>query len=175
MQALLDNGASDVLFDMNSRYDRAGIRLPTGLRRNGAGRIVDEQGLPVAQPLYARPPLFVAVQRTGGLSQAPGSVGYKEVVIDPQVVGDIRSARVAFESPYGLIRSEWNDTPQTFRQTVEIPGNASALVYLPTADPEAISENGQPLDKIEGITVERKGDRTVLHVGSGVYNFSVRK
>lgn len=69
----------------------------------------------------------------GGLSQAPGSVGYKEVVIDPQVVGDIRSARVAFESPYGLIRSEWNDTPQTFRQTVEIPGNASALVYLPTA------------------------------------------
>lgn len=55
------------------------------------------------------------------------------------------------------------------------PGNASALVYLPTADPEAISENGQPLDKIEGITVERKGDRTVLHVGSGVYNFSVRK
>ena len=175
VQALLDNGASDVLFDMNSRYDVPGYGYQlacgeTALAESWMSKDYLSHNHCMLGHLYSW--LFNGL---GGLSQAPGSVGYKEVVIDPQVVGDIRSARVAFESPYGLIRSEWNDTPQTFRQTVEIPGNASALVYLPTADPEAISENGQPLDKIEGITVERKGDRTVLHVGSGVYNFSVRK
>ena len=87
----------------------------------------------------------------------------------------IDSAITATISRTVITHSSTLCTPQTFRQTVEIPGNASALVYLPTADPEAISENGQPLDRIEGITVERKGDRTVLHIGSGVYNFSVRK
>ncbi len=175
VQALLDNGASDVLFDMNSRYDVPGYGYQlacgeTALAESWMSKDYLSHNHCMLGHLYSW--LFNGL---GGLSQAPGSVGYKEVVIDPQVVGDIRSTRVAFESPYGLIRSEWNDTPQTFRQTVEIPGNASALVYLPTADPEAISENGQPLDKIEGITVERKGDRTVLHVGSGIYNFSVRK
>ena len=175
VQTLQDRGASDVLFDMNSRYDVPGYGYQlacgeTALAESWMSKDYLSHNHCMLGHLYSW--LFNGL---GGLSQAPGSVGYKEVVIDPQVVGDIRSARVAFESPYGLIRSEWNDTPQTFRQTVEIPGNASALVYLPTADPEAISENGQPLDKIEGITVERKGDRTVLHVGSGVYNFSVRK
>ena len=42
---------------------RAGLRLPDRYGRDGAGRVLAEPRLPVAQPLHARPSLLVAVQR----------------------------------------------------------------------------------------------------------------
>ncbi len=47
-----------------------------------------------------------------------------------------------------------------------------ATVILPASGPEAIIENGRPLDQSEGVKVEsRAGGRTVLKVGSGRFTF----
>ena len=43
----------------------------------------------------------------GGIGQTEQSLGYKTVLIDPQIVGDITSATTSYESPYGLIRCGW--------------------------------------------------------------------
>ncbi|MFQ9503544.1 MAG: alpha-L-rhamnosidase C-terminal domain-containing protein [Alistipes indistinctus] len=112
----------------------------------------------------------------GGIRQSPGSAGYKEIVIRPQVVGDIHSAAVSFRSPYGLIRSEWSDSPQQYRQRVEIPANTTALVYLPAVDPAAVSRaafrSGRCRDCRFASAVR---DYLAVAVGSGIYDFRVAR
>ena len=97
-------------------------------------------------------------------------------MIRPQVVGDIHSAAVSFRSPYGLSRSEWSDSPQQYRQRVEIPANTTALVYLPAVDPAAVSESGVPLGEVPGLSVRERGkDYLAVAVGSGIYDFRVAR
>lgn len=97
-------------------------------------------------------------------------------MIDPQIVGDLRDARVSFRSPYGLIHSEWKDAPDEFVQTVEIPANATARICLPATDPAKVTESGKPVSGRKDMAVESGTDgRIELHVGSGVYRIAVEK
>ena len=176
VQTLLDHGASDVLFDMNSRYDVPGYgyQLAMGepaLAESWQSRENLSHNHCMLGHLYSW--FFAGL---GGISQTAGSAAYEEIVIDPQVVGDINSARTSFVSPRGLIRSEWKDTPERFELTVEIPTTSDALVVLPTETADRIFENGLPVDKIDSVQIENseKG-RTTLRVGSGIYRFVVNK
>lgn len=176
VQTLLDHGASDVLFDMNSRYDVPGYGYQlamgeTALAESWQSRENLSHNHCMLGHLYSW--FFAGL---GGISQTAGSAAYEEIVIDPQVVGDINSARTSFVSPRGLIRSEWKDTPERFELTVEIPTTSDALVVLPTETADRIFENGLPVDKIDSVQIENseKG-RTTLRVGSGIYRFVVNK
>lgn len=174
VQTLLDHGASEVLFAMNSRYDVPGYgyqlaKGETALAESWQSKDYLSHNHCMLGHLYSW--FFNGL---GGVVQAPGSVAYKEIVIDPQVVGDIRSARVSFQSPYGLIRSEWSAAPNLYTQTIEVPANTTARIYLPTNNVQAIFENGQPVSRVKGIVVEKPvGQKSCLRVGSGVYNFTV--
>ena len=68
-----------------------------------------------------------------GISQPENSVGFKNIVIRPQVVGDITHASASFQSPYGEIRSAWTKTGSMFELKVTVPPNTSAEIYLPGA------------------------------------------
>ncbi|WP_300285281.1 family 78 glycoside hydrolase catalytic domain [uncultured Alistipes sp.] len=176
VQALSDHGASDVLFDMNSRYDVPGygyqlVSGETSLAESWQSKDYLSHNHCMLGHLYSW--LFSSI---GGISQTPSSVAYREIVIDPQVVGDIREARTSFRSPYGLVRSEWRSGRDEYRQSVEIPANTTALVCLPTDDPSAVFESGLPLGERKEIAVEkREKGRLVLRVGSGSYDFRVKR
>ena len=176
VQTLQDRGASDVLFDMNSRYDVPGYGYQiamgeTALAESWQSRDYLSHNHCMLGHLYSW--LFSGI---GGISQESGSTAYKRIVIDPQIVSDLRDARVSFRSPYGLIRSEWKDAPDEFVQTVEIPANATARICLPATDPAKITENGKPVSGRKDITVKNGADgRIELHVGSGVYRIAVEK
>lgn len=65
LRALEENDASEVIYDMNSRYDVPGLWVPACARCNLPDRIV--AGLPrgVEQPLHAGAPDGMALQRFG--------------------------------------------------------------------------------------------------------------
>ena len=176
VQTLQDRGASDVLFDMNSRYDVPGYGYQiamgeTALAESWQSRDYLSHNHCMLGHLYSW--LFSGI---GGISQESGSTAYKRIVIDPQIVGDLRDARVSFRSPYGLIRSEWKDAPDEFVQTIEIPANATARIYLPATDPAKVTESGKPVSGRKDMAVESGTDgRIELHVGSGVYRIAVEK
>ena len=176
LRALEENDASEVIYDMNSRYDVPGYGYQlahgaTCLTKSWqAYREVSNNHCMLGHLMEW---LYSGL---GGIRQSPGSAGYKEIVIRPQVVGDIHSAAVSFRSPYGLIRSEWSDSPQQYRQRVEIPANTTALVYLPAVDPAAVSESGVPLGEVPGLSVRERGkDYLAVAVGSGIYDFRVAR
>ena len=176
LRALEENDASEVIYDMNSRYDVPGY----GYQLAHGATCLTESWQAYREVSNNHCLLGHLMEwlysGLGGIRQSPGSAGYKEIVIRPQVVGDIHSAAVSFRSPYGLIRSEWSDSPQQYRQRVEIPANTTALVYLPAVDPAAVSESGVPLGEVPGLSVRERGkDYLAVAVGSGIYDFRVAR
>ena len=176
LRALEENDASEVIYDMNSRYDVPGY----GYQLAHGATCLTESWQAYREVSNNHCMLGHLMEwlysGLGDIRQSPGSAGYKEIVIRPQVVGDIHSAAVSFRSPYGLIRSEWSDSPQQYRQRVEIPANTTALVYLPAVDPAAVSESGVPLGEVPGLSVRERGkDYLAVAVGSGIYDFRVAR
>ena len=176
LRALEEGDASEVIYDMNSRYDVPGYGYQLA---HGATCLTESwQAYREVSNNHCMLGHLMEWLYSGlvGISQSPSSVAYKEVVIKPQVVGDIYEARGSFRSPYGLIRSEWKQTAETFVQTADIPAGSSAWVYLPAADPAQITESGLPLGEAPQVTLQEQTPAyTLVRIGSGHYRFEVQR
>jgi alpha-L-rhamnosidase len=102
-----------------------------------------------------------------GIRQTPGSVGYRRLVIDPRIVGDLTHVEGSYETPYGEVASEWTLRNDTFRLRIKIPPNTTAEVRLPRGDRHQDAPHGADFRRFEG-------DRAVYGVTSGTYDFTVR-
>ncbi|MFE2750248.1 family 78 glycoside hydrolase catalytic domain [Streptomyces scopuliridis] len=103
-----------------------------------------------------------------GIRQAPGSAGYRELVIDPRLAGDLTHAEGSYRTPYGEATSKWTLKGNTFRLTVTVPPNTRAEVRLPKG---VI----RPYEGPDGATPQdADGDRHIYNVPSGTYSFTVR-
>ncbi|MET7750584.1 family 78 glycoside hydrolase catalytic domain [Micromonospora sp. NPDC005367] len=104
-----------------------------------------------------------------GIRAADGSVAYRELVIEPKVVGDLTFVKGSYRTPAGLVRSEWSRTDGRFRLAVTVPTNTTAEVRVPlhgghvTAAPE----------RADFVRVE--ADHAVYRVGAGSYSFTVAR
>jgi alpha-L-rhamnosidase len=102
----------------------------------------------------------------------PAAPGFKKIIIKPEIVGDLASAKVGYDSIHGRISSEWHRSAGQFDLRVTIPANTTATVYLPAKDVGSITESGLPLTKITGLkSAKMEADRAVLEIGSGDYHF----
>ena len=103
-----------------------------------------------------------------------GSVAYKRLYIDPQVVGDVDASHVSYESPYGRVECEWKLDVDKYVLRVVIPANSEAVVCLPTEDMSKVTEFGRPVaghPDVRGLGTT--SGKTKLLVGSGEYMFRV--
>ena len=107
VQLLMDGGASQLFFDMNNREDAGyGLQL-----KMGATTLV-EPWIPSTEHGSNNHPAMGNIMRwfyegLGGISQDESSNAYKEIAIHPQLVDGINEAKASYQSPYGMIRSEW--------------------------------------------------------------------
>jgi alpha-L-rhamnosidase len=109
----------------------------------------------------------------GGISQTEKSVAYKEIVIKPEMVGDLTWAKASYQSPYGEIRSEWTKTGKAVTMNISVPANTTALVYIPFSAGSVLKEGGKEISGVKNIQVvgEEKGWK-ICKVGSGEYSFT---
>jgi alpha-L-rhamnosidase len=102
--------------------------------------------------------------RVAGLDQTADSVGYRELLIDPAVEGDLTSASGSHRTPYGLARTDWKRDADAFRLTVDVPAGSTAEVHVPLLGGHAAPPQGAHL--------VRTGDtEAVYRVGSGHWTF----
>ena len=111
--------------------------------------------------------------------------GFKEIVVRPQVIGDLTFAEASIQTPRGPAEVRWQRTDQSFELTTTIPVNSTARVYLPKLGLKKIvvSESGMECwkagDFIQGpagiTTGTAVGPWIVLHVGSGRYDFRLSR
>jgi hypothetical protein len=109
----------------------------------------------------------------GGIRQSETSIAYKEIIIDPEIVGDLTFAKTGFISPYGLIRSEWQRFDEDILFEVEIPHNTSAKIFLPTNNINTIRLNGKVLST-QYLAMTNNEQQIVLKLGSGIYKIQSR-
>ncbi|KAK6836026.1 hypothetical protein PG987_006521 [Apiospora arundinis] len=88
----------------------------------------------------------------GGITTKPGT-GWRTVLVQPVPGGDLTSAAVSFDGPYGMVSCEWSfEEQKKFTMKLVIPPSSVAEVTLP-------SELNKP--------TEGK-----IMVGSGTHNFT---
>jgi alpha-L-rhamnosidase len=100
-----------------------------------------------------------------GIRAGDGSIAYRTLVIQPKVVGDLTSVKGSYETPHGLVRSEWSRTDRWFKLTVGVPANTTAEVWVPLRGGRVV---GTP-HRAEFLRVD--GDYAVHRVPSGTFVF----
>ena len=107
-----------------------------------------------------------------GIDCDPTGPGFKKIIIHPQPVGDLKWARVSYDSVHGKISSEWRQGSGSFKLKVRIPANTTATVFVPAKSAVDVTEGGKSLEGAIGVKLLRQDkDRAVITVESGEYNF----
>lgn len=98
--------------------------------------------------------------------------GYKKIMITPQPGGELTYVKARYKSIRGVISSSWRWEGDHFELEVEVPINTEASVYIPTNDPDSVTESDLSLDVAEGVEVlQETGEVVIVRIGSGTYSF----
>ncbi|HYG19055.1 MAG TPA: family 78 glycoside hydrolase catalytic domain [Ohtaekwangia sp.] len=95
----------------------------------------------------------------------PAAPGFSKVIIKPQPAGDLTWAKGSYHTVRGKISSDWKIQDKEFVFKVSIPGNTTAVIYIPSKD-GVITEDGKPVS-----TDHHEQGYAIVEVGSGNYTF----
>ncbi len=175
VRALADNNQGELLYKMNARDDVPGYGYQL---KKGATALTESW--PALENVSNNHLMLGHIMEwfyggLGGIGQTQNSIAYKEIVIDPQLVGGIKSAKTSFETPYGTISSEWKVSDKNFSLNVEIPVNSIAEIFLPAEKIEQITESGKAVSTGDLFATEQLSGKVKIKTGSGNYYFEVKK
>ena len=131
VQVLSEKGRSDILYKMNNRSDKPGYGLQ--LKKGATSLTESWAALPDVSNLHMMLGHLMEwfYSGLGGIYQAENSIGYENIIIAPKPVGNITWSKCSYNSPKGLIISEWELVEDTFSLIIEVPETSSADIILP--------------------------------------------
>jgi alpha-L-rhamnosidase len=103
-----------------------------------------------------------------GIRAADGTTAYRDLVIQPKIVGDLTFVRGSYVTPQGTARSEWHRDGGRLRLTVTVPPNTTAHVHVPTLGGRVTGSSSRAR------LVRVEGGYAVHQVPSGTYTFTTR-
>jgi alpha-L-rhamnosidase len=95
--------------------------------------------------------------------------GFKKILTHPRPGGGLTFAKADYASIQGLISSHWEISEGKFILEIEIPANTTAMVVLPTGDPNSVLEGGLPISSL--FHVKSLNGEVYIEIGSGKYVF----
>ena len=111
--------------------------------------------------------------RVAGIDQTPASVAYQELLLRPCPGGRLSWARAEQETVRGRVACGWSVEGGTLTVTATVPPGSTAVVEIPTPDPDSLRESGEPAATrpgVTGIAATRTG--ATLRLASGRYTLS---
>lgn len=172
IQALQDGGASQLIYDMNYRDDVPGYGYQL---KKGATALTESW--PALEEVSNNHLMLGHIMQwfyegLGGIQQAANSIGYEQIIIKPEVVGDINYVKANHQTLYGNIVSQWKIVGGRMELNVEIPANTTAVIYLPADKIESVTESGIPIRQCKCISIAgTENGRLKIKIGSGKYQF----
>lgn len=107
-----------------------------------------------------------------GLDLDPDDPGFRRLVIRPRPGGTLSQAQADLRTPFGAASSHWSIRDGQIELNVVVPANTTARVRVPSSDPNAVRESGQPVADASGIQcVGIEKDALLLDVAAGSYHF----
>ena len=164
VKALMDNGRSDVLFDMLSRTDAPSYGYQLS---KGATSLTEAWD---ANPLSSQNHFMLGhaeewfYRGLAGIDFDMSRPQAERIIIRPSPVGDLTSARASYNSILGKISSSWTRKDGVFTLTVDIPPNTTAIIKFPAG--KAITD-----DSPNVIFKSSENGGSTYQVASGHYVF----
>jgi hypothetical protein len=176
VQALLEGGHSQLLYEMNNRDDVPGYGYQL---KKGATALTESWA---ALKEVSNNHLMLGhlmdwfYQGVLGIRQAPGSVAFQHLLIQPEMVGSLTHARGSYTSVYGPVQVAWEKQGNRYmRLHVTVPVNCKATIRIPVSKGLMLTEHGQPLAAVKDIRVTSVQEHcTEVETGSGEYDFETR-
>lgn len=168
VQALHQGGASQLIFDMNSRNDVPGYGYQIA---KGATALTESW--PALAEVSNNHLMLGHIMEwfyngLAGIQQSATSIAYHDIIIKPEVVGDITYVKATYHIPNGTILSEWALKNQHFTLHVSIPPNTKATVKIPATTTQTITENGKKINP-----AQYEDGRAAIRINSGTYTYTV--
>ncbi len=176
VDALTKGGKSELIYEMNNRDDVPGYGYQL---KKGATALTESW--PALENVSNNHLMLGHLMEwfykgLGGIKQEGNSIAYKKIIINPAMVGNISYVKTSYQTPYGLIKSEWEKSNNTIIMHVQVPVNTTAKVKLPSQSIQSIKENHVQLDEIENIEViEELENMIIVKIGSGRYKFIIEE
>jgi len=101
--------------------------------------------------------------------------GFHKFILQPEPdpTGTITSAEGHYESMYGRISSAWEVDHGVLTYRATVPGNTTAILYLPSGSKESVKEGGKEAGSAKGISfVKYENGKAVYRLESGSYEFT---
>jgi hypothetical protein len=174
MEALHSGGASQLIYEMNYRDDVPGYGYQL---KKGATALTESW--PALEEVSNNHLMLGHIMQwfyegLGGIGQSAQSIGFREITIKPEIVGDISFVNASHETVYGKIVSSWKKSAKRFELTVSIPPNTKATIFLPATKADRITENNQEVFTRRDMKfVGFANGRAKVEIGSGNYSFTV--
>jgi len=163
LRALADGGRSDVIFDINNQSDKPGYGMQLAKGKTSlteawdGGSSQDHFMLGQIQEWF--------YHDLAGIQNAPASEGFKQIVINPQPVGDVTWAKAGYNSIRGKIVSDWKRDGTKFTLNVTTPPNTTATVFVPAKSSAAVTQ----ADGAKFLRMEN--GRAIFEINSGNHRF----
>jgi alpha-L-rhamnosidase len=173
VNALLDGGRSDVLYDMLERTDSPsyGYQLAKGATAlteawdANPNSSQDHFMLGHAEEWFYR--------GLGGINVDFSASAPRQLVLRPELVGKLTEVRTRYASAWGPVESNWKRGAKQTEYEFTIPANAQATVELRTVSPDALTIDAAVAGKAPGvISSKMKPGKAELVLGSGQYHIS---
>lgn len=164
---LREHNRQDLLFTMTSKQDYPGWGY---MKNNGATTIWEmwEKELPGHSLLHSSF-LYPGAWYMDGLAGIKADKpGYERFIIEPPRIpaSALSWVKASFESPVGLIKSNWSRAAGRLKLNLLVPPNSTALLKIADKDGLLINEK-QGMIRI----VEKNEQTTVYELQPGAYNF----
>ena len=178
LRALEEGGRTDVIFDMNSHYDKPGYGWQLAHGATALTESWQAYGFVSNNHLMLGHLMEWLYSGLGGIRQDSTSTAFRQLEINPMPVGDVTSASTTYQTPYGDVACRWQRTDDAYTMQLTVPANSTARVTLPAATASQVVDYGTPLAQAEGVSdimpaARGKNSQLTFTVGSGTYNFRV--
>jgi hypothetical protein len=179
VQALLEGGRSDVLYDMLCQTNGPGYMFQLAKGATSLTEAWDTN--PASSQNHCMLGHIEEWFYSGLLGIRAAAPGFKRIVIRPAMPGGLSWAGGHYDSVYGRIASRWTRAGSTppagggsaLTMDVVIPPNTSATIVVPAKDAASVTESGKPALSAPGLKFLRMEDgAAVFAAGSGRYRFA---
>lgn len=173
LRALADGGRSDVVFAMNHQSEKPGYGYQLKMGATSLTEAWDARRTSSQNHFMLGQINEWFFHDLAGIQPSLSAPGFKHFIINPALVGDLTWVKASYESPHGLIRSEWRRGTGNVSLNVEVPPNTTAIIHVPAAAADEVQESGQSVRGNKSVQFVRAAEgRVVYRVGSGQYRFT---
>jgi len=150
MQVLTDNGRADVAWKLATQTTRPSWGY---MVKSGSNAIWERWDYDTRDPGMNSESLLIQAgnvdawfyQALGGINYDPKQPGFAHILIKPQMLGDLTWVKCSFDSPKGMIVSDWTRAGRDVTMKVTIPANTTATVTTPDGSTHEISSGSWTL------------------------------